>query len=92
MPGQLDTAREAGRERAQKQKKEKSSTRFVPRHSDTSANRVYVASNPGHVDFKFVDVGGKFIEMGPAKHRVVQAERRREKAQAKKREAKRNSA
>jgi len=65
----------------------KSDPNLVPRHHDTPKEKVLIVSKPGRPAVKFVDVGGKFIDVDERLRRIAESERR-SKIKAKNREGK----
>ena len=81
MPASLQKAKAAAKRFAQAAEMEKSNPKLMPRIKDTDTiktpkTKVQVSEMPGRPTIKFVDVGGKFINVEERLRKVAQAERR----------------
>ena len=81
MPASLVKAKATAKRFAQAAEMEKSNPKLMPHIKDTDTiktpkSKVQVSQAPGRPAIKFVDVGGKLIDVEERLRKVAQAERR----------------
>lgn len=85
LPGALEQAKLRGKQYVQEAEDAKSARKLMPRFRNTPTiktprNKVQIISKKGRPQLKFVDVGGKFLEVDERLRRIADAERRAKRA------------
>ncbi|KAH8102378.1 eukaryotic mitochondrial regulator protein-domain-containing protein [Cristinia sonorae] len=76
VTARLQTARSHARKFAQAAEDAKSDPKLLGRRSKPSGDNVHVVERPGRTTLKFVDIGGKFLDVNDRVRRMKEGERR----------------
>lgn len=76
VPSLLEKAQKDGETYRLAEEAHKSSDELMQRFKDTPDDKVKIVSKPGRPTMKFVDVGGKFINVDERLRRIAESERR----------------
>ncbi|KAF8899223.1 eukaryotic mitochondrial regulator protein-domain-containing protein [Infundibulicybe gibba] len=81
VPASLEDAKKKARNFRKMDESLKSMPKVMPRIKDTDTiktprHKVQISTKPGRPTIRFVDVGGKFVDLDERLHRIARAERR----------------
>jgi hypothetical protein len=76
VPRALEKAQQDGESAKLSAEKRKSSSKLMKRFSDTPLEKVKIVEKPGRPTMKFIDVGGKFMDVDERLRRMAESQRR----------------